>query len=252
MQARPRWLLVDQPDPQGARIAREALVVSLLISGTYLVLGFKWFFLLAFGHVLDAWGQAFWWPLYRYGVATVLFLALPWWWLRRHGLGTRSVGWGPGHVKRGLILTAIGALVILGIWPSVVADPAMHDIYPPERVFVDPAFGPFNPAGFVVMEVLYVVAYYIPYEFFFRGFMQFPLVDHGKVRVAWVVMLSTAITTAAHWDVPVMELVAALAVGLVYGLAALWCRSTWYGLINHVAVGLVTNIACLLVLQGII
>ena len=245
--------LSENPGRDGARLARQALLLSLAVTCVYLLVGFKWFFTMVFDGVLDQWSLAFWWPVYKYVVAFALFFLAPWLaWARPNEQPARSLGWQLGNVKRGAILTAIGAVVLVGIWFSVISDPAMVAAYPLERALVDPALGPLNLPGFVAMQGLYVVLYYVPYEYFFRGVMQFPLVRHGKVRTTWVILYSTALSTLVHWDVPLTELLAALAVGFIYGLAALKCDSIWYVLAHHVAVGLVTNVACVLVLQGII
>lgn len=232
-------------------LARKFFVSSLTLSLIYLILGFKWFYTFILGNALDEWMFLFTWPIYKYLVAFVLFFLVPWYLWRVKWKGTlKELGWQWGNKKHGLILMAIGAVILVGIGFSVLVDPSMKDTYPIERVFVDPTYGSFNFAGFIAMELMYVVLYYIPYEFFFRGFMQFPLAREGKVKTAWVIIYQVAITTAIHWDVPTTELIAAFAFGIIIGILALKLDSIFYGLIFHVGVGLVTNIVCLVLLQG--
>ncbi|MFX0102770.1 MAG: CPBP family intramembrane glutamic endopeptidase, partial [Candidatus Hodarchaeota archaeon] len=111
-------------------------------------------------------------------------------------------------------------------------------------------YGSFNLAGFLAIELMYVILYYVPYEFFFRGFMQFPLVRRGKVKTAWVITYQVIITTAIHWDVPTSELLGAVVLGIIVGILVLRIDSIHYGLIFHIGIGMITNITCLFLLQG--
>ncbi|MHA1700609.1 MAG: CPBP family glutamic-type intramembrane protease [Promethearchaeota archaeon] len=240
-------------EPGAFNLAKNVLAISLIIYAIYMVVGFRWFYRLVFLSLLTEWQYYFLWPIYKYVITFALLLLLPLsFWRYKWGRPVREIGWQWGFKKRGLILTIIGALALVGIAFSTAADRTFSKVYPWERVFVDPGFGQLNIAGYILMEVFYVIAYYIPYEFFFRGFCQFPLVVQGKVRTTWVVLYTTAITTILHWDTPVTEFYAALAVGFIYGLATLKCDSLYYGLINHACVGLITNFICVLVLQSII
>lgn len=233
-------------------LSAKVLLVSLGLSGLYLIIGYKWFYSFIFGSILDSWAFTFVWPIYRYMIVFALLFLIPWYiWRKIWKQKLRSIGWQWGNRKWGLILSIIGAFAIIGIGFSTAADPSFAMVYPYERVFVDPAYGQFNVWGFLVFEAMYVVLYYIPYEFFFRGFLQFPNPDKNRSKIL-TVLLSTTITTIIHWDAPNTELFAALAVGFVYGFVALGTKSIFYGLINHIAVGLTTNIVCVLILQGVI
>ncbi len=245
-------LFSAQASPEGLALARKAFLLSASLTGIYLLVGFKWFFSACFGAALDPWQLAFAWPIYRYCVVFCLLFLVPWYLsTRRWGLKVGDLGWRWGKVKLGIILTAIGAGVAIASGFVAAGDATMFAFYPMERVFVDPVYGQFNLGGFIAMEALYVVIYYVPYELFFRGFSMIPLVEAGKLRTTWAVLYTTAITTAVHWDVPTTELVSALAVGFVFGLAVLKTSSIRYVLIVHVATGIFTNIMCMLVLQGL-
>ncbi len=246
-------LFSTQARPEGLALARKVFLLSAALTGVYLIIGFKWFFSACFGARLTAWQFAFTWPIYRYCIVACLLFLVPWYVsTKRWGLKVSDLGWRWGNVRLGSILTAIGLGIAVAAGFVSAGDPTMVAFYPWERVFVDPAYGEFNIGGFIVMEAMYVVLYYIPYEFFFRGFSMIPLVDNGKLRGTWAILYTTAITTAVHWDVPATELVSAFAVGFIFGLAVLKCNSLRYALIVHVAVGLMTNIMCMLVLQGIL
>jgi hypothetical protein len=240
-------------ESENLAVSKKTFILSLIVTGIYMIIGFKWFYTLLFGATLTEWQFSFGWPLYRFSLATCLFFLLPWYLVcKKWNMPINTIGVQRGNVKLGLILTAIGAVVTIGVGFSVAGDPTFKEFYPMERVFVDPAkFGAFNVAGFVIMETLYFFLYYIPYEFFFRGVSQFPLLDMGKVRTTWIVLYTTAITTAVHYTgTPITELVSAFAVGFIFGLATIKCRSIWYVLVVHAAIGIVTDFVCLFLLQG--
>ena len=233
-------------------LAKKVFLLSLLLTGIYMLVGFKWFYSLLFGAALTEWQYYFAWPIYRFSLATCLFFIVPWYvGCKKWGIKIKELGWQWGNVKLGLILIVIGTAAIIGVGFSVASDPTFPKFYPMERVFVDPKFGAFNVTGYIIMEALYVIMYYIPFEFFFRGFSQFPLLNNGKVRTTWILLYTTAISTAVHYtDVPLMEMLSALAVGIVFGLATIKTRSIRYVLIVHAAIGIVTDFICLLVLQN--
>ncbi|NMC05680.1 MAG: CPBP family intramembrane metalloprotease [Candidatus Lokiarchaeota archaeon] len=237
--------------PEGRALARRMLLLSLCITGLYLMVGFKWFFSACFGGMLTPWQFALAWPIYRYCVVACLLWLVPWYIsTRKWRLKASDLGWRKGNARLGYILTAIGLAISVPAGIIAAGDPSMVSFYPWERVFVDPAYGELNLGGFVAMEAMYVVLYYVPYEFFFRGVSMLPLVERGSWRGTWIVLYTTAITTVVHWDVPATELVSAFAVGFIFGIAAMKCGSFRYVLIVHAAIGVMTNITCMLALQG--
>nr|MDO8084743.1 CPBP family intramembrane metalloprotease [Candidatus Sigynarchaeum springense] len=247
-------LFSSQAAPEDLALARKVFLSSVLLTCVYLLVGFKWFFTACFGTALTSWQLAFAWPVYRYSLVFCLLFLVPWYLsTKRWGLKFVDLGWRWGKVKLGVILLLIGLGVAVASGFVAAGDATMVAFYPMERVFVDPAYGAvtLNIGGFIVMEAMYVFLYYIPYEFFFRGFSMIPLVEKGKLRTTWAVLYTTAITTAVHWDVPTTELVSALVVGFIFGLVVLKTSSIRYVLIAHVATGLMTNIMCMLVLQGL-
>ncbi|MEX2716270.1 MAG: CPBP family intramembrane glutamic endopeptidase [Candidatus Sigynarchaeum springense] len=247
-------LFSSQAAPEDLALARKVFLLSLLLTCIYLLVGFKWFFIACFGATLDAWQIALAWPVYRYCLVFCLLFLVPWYLsTRRWGLKVSELGWRWGNVKLGIILLVIGLGVAIASGFVAAGDPTMVAFYPMERVFVDPnapGYAGFNIGGVIVIEAMYVVLYYIPYELFFRGISMIPLVEKGKVRTSWAVLYTTAITTAVHWDVPTTELVSALVVGIIFGIVVLKTSSIRYVLIAHVATGIMTNIMCMLVLQG--
>lgn len=246
-------LLSTQATPEGIALARRVFLLSVLLTCVYLLVGFKWFFTACFGAALTAWQLAFGWPIYRYCVAACLLFFVPRYVsTKRWGLKVGDLGWRRGNARLGYLLTAIGLAIAAPAGFVAAGDASMVAFYPLERAFVDPAYGELNVGGFIVMTIMYVIIYYIPYEFFFRGFSMIPLVEQGKIRGTWVVLYTLAITMAVHWDVPITELAGVFAVGFIFGIPTIKLQSFRYVLIIHAAIGVMTNIACVLALQGIL
>jgi membrane protease YdiL (CAAX protease family) len=108
----------------------------------------------------------------------------------------------------------------------------------------------------------YFFLYYVPWEFFFRGFLLFPFAlaaeralkpDADRVQRATVlaaaVLFQTIPSTMLHFGHPVSELFSAVAGGIVFGILAWKTRSIVPGLLLHAAMGLGTD--GLIVLKGV-
>ncbi len=103
---------------------------------------------------------------------------------------------------------------------------------------------------FVFYELLYVLFYYIPYEFFFRGVLQSGL---SKIWNKWQsIIFVTLLTTALHITKPVSEIVAAAFAGLFIGYIAEKTGSWYYGFIIHIIVGILTDVFCGLNFLGVL
>ncbi len=86
--------------------------------------------------------------------------------------------------------------------------------------------------------------YYIGWEFFFRGFMQFSLV--GRIAPFYIVMMQTLPSTIVHIGKPEGETLSAIIAGLVFGAVALRTKSILYPLLVHWYVGALTELFCYL------
>jgi membrane protease YdiL (CAAX protease family) len=80
-------------------------------------------------------------------------------------------------------------------------------------------------------------AYFIGWEFMFRGFMLFGLFPRLGFHAVWVQMIPFAIM---HFGKAEIETLAAVAAGIILGYLALRTRSFWYGWLLHALVA-VTN-----------
>jgi membrane protease YdiL (CAAX protease family) len=86
--------------------------------------------------------------------------------------------------------------------------------------------------------------YYVGWEFFFRGFMQFALV--GRLAPFYIIMIQTLPSTIIHIGKPEGETMAAIAGGLIFGAVALRTRSILYPLLVHWYLGALTELFCFL------
>jgi hypothetical protein len=109
----------------------------------------------------------------------------------------------------------------------------------------------------------YFFLYYVPWEFFFRGFLLFPFalaaerafaIGAAKIKkeetrldsvaaasgtvLAALVLFQTIPSTLLHFGHPLSELAGAVAAGMIFGLLAWQTRSFVPGLILHAGLGL--------------
>lgn len=103
---------------------------------------------------------------------------------------------------------------------------------------------------FIFYELLYVVFYYIPYEFFFRGVLQLGL---SKTWKKWQsILFVTALTTLLHLTKPISEIVGALFAGILFGIIAEKTESWYYVFLAHITVGILTDTFCGMRFLGVI
>jgi membrane protease YdiL (CAAX protease family) len=103
----------------------------------------------------------------------------------------------------------------------------------------------------------YFFLYYVPWEFFFRGFLLFPFLIAAErafaiakaardpafgMVLAAVVFFQTMPSTLGHLGHPLPELVAAVTAGLFFGVLAWKTRSIIPGLLLHAAMGFGTDL----------
>jgi membrane protease YdiL (CAAX protease family) len=116
-------------------------------------------------------------------------------------------------------------------------------------------------APFIGHYAAYFFLYYVPWEFFFRGFLLFPFLAAAEsalgpesaeddetrkaarsVLLAAVVLFQTIPSTMIHFGHPLSELASAVAAGLIFGVLAWKTRSIVPGLFLHAAMGLGTDL----------
>lgn len=95
-----------------------------------------------------------------------------------------------------------------------------------------------SPAMFGLHALSYVL-FYLGWEFYFRGFMQFGLAGSlGKVNAVLVQVMASVLV---HIGKPTIEIYAAIAAGILWGVLAFRTRSLLSGLVQHYLLGLAVD-----------
>ncbi|NHJ46621.1 MAG: CPBP family intramembrane metalloprotease [Asgard group archaeon] len=103
---------------------------------------------------------------------------------------------------------------------------------------------------FVLYELAYIIFYYIPYEFYFRGILQLGL---SKTWKKWQsILFVTILTTALHATKPWTEIIASLVAGVIFGIIAEKTDSWLYVFIMHILAGVATDTFCALGYVGVL
>jgi membrane protease YdiL (CAAX protease family) len=89
-------------------------------------------------------------------------------------------------------------------------------------------------------EAAYVLFYYSAWEFFFRGFLLFPLAERFGGMNA--VLIQTISSCLVHIGKPEAETFGSIFAGIIFGALALRTRSFWYGFVLHAAIGVLTDL----------
>jgi membrane protease YdiL (CAAX protease family) len=140
-----------------------------------------------------------------------------------------------GRWKLGLALAA--AAVPLALAGALVGgrDKGLSEFYP---------FAPSACRGgkrLVLYETAYLILYYLPWEFVFRGLLFFPLA--GAVGLLPALAIQTMLSTLYHIGHPDTEIAASLAAGFLFGLIAYHTQSVLYTTAIHAMFGIATDLA---------
>ena len=156
----------------------------------------------------------------------------------RVGMYPSTLGLQIGEWKRGLAIFAFTTPIIVVSTILGANDPQLRAMYP----FSKKALG--GPVRFVLYESAYVLFYYLPWEFAFRGVVLFGLLAFLPVTiqgVAVAVMVQTFLSTIYHIGHPHSEVLGAFILGLISGAAAVVTGSIFYGLVFHAVVGVLND-----------
>ncbi|MHA1674986.1 MAG: CPBP family intramembrane glutamic endopeptidase [Promethearchaeota archaeon] len=103
---------------------------------------------------------------------------------------------------------------------------------------------------FIFYELCYILLYYVPYEFYFRGVLHFGLSKSWKL---WqTILYVTFLTTLLHITKPITEIIGAAIAGILFGLIAHKTKSWFWVFFLHIIIGVSTDIFCGLRFLGII
>ena len=142
-------------------------------------------------------------------------------------------GFGLGDKNSGFkFLLLIPILIIPLMWISAQL-PDVKTEYPLAKVLFQ------QPNLFWRYELMYILFYYVAWEFYFRGFMLFGLAKSLGPGVA--ILIQTLASCLIHLGKPEGETLGAVLVGIVFGIIAWRTKSFWYGFLLHIAIGLFTD-----------
>lgn len=202
------------------------------------------FFQWLFGSVIDPYWIDFWQYIWQFFMAFLLYLIVPMLIIKYYFKEPqREYGFQWGEKKFNLIWTVIGIALVPVFF--LFSDPEIAQEYPLTKIvnLTDMLW------LFIIFNLIYFV-YYIGFEFIYRAYLQFGLEsgeDLGKKGIIIIISISTVITTLFHIGKPTIEIIAAAAIGPLFGYLTLKGRSfIWPVLIFHYLLGIVNNIVPLL------
>jgi membrane protease YdiL (CAAX protease family) len=170
--------------------------------------------------------------------AVLLLGLLPLLLARPMGLDPKRLGLRLGDLAAGRQALALGLLIVVPVGYLAAGHPSIRLAYPWPGDWA----GASAPA-FAAWAASYSL-YYLSYEFFYRGFLLHGLEPVlGRFGSLW---LQTVASTLLHLGKPLVETVAALPAGLIFGLVALRTRSLLYVVAIHLALGLATDLFSLM------
>jgi membrane protease YdiL (CAAX protease family) len=141
-----------------------------------------------------------------------------------------SLGWTVGRSRRGILLMVIAIPIAIASAYVASKDPVMRQQYPLSKQACS------SLKKFVLYEMAYLVLYYLPWEFVFRGLLFFSLLSSSGLLMSLAVQ--TIVSTLYHIGHPDSEIFAALGSGFIFGLIAYSTGSFLYTLFIHALVGI--------------
>jgi membrane protease YdiL (CAAX protease family) len=149
--------------------------------------------------------------------------------------GPRSLGLGLGRLPRHL---PVYGLLLLGVLPLVYLSSLR-----PAFLWTYPFNGRVGEAlrFLLLWEALYLLQFF-GLEYFFRGFLLFPLEEELGTTAVLVMCVPYAMI---HFQKPFLEANAAVFAGLILGVMALRSRSVWGGVVLHGTVAVTMDLLAL-------
>jgi membrane protease YdiL (CAAX protease family) len=171
--------------------------------------------------------------VYEYLAAFVLLFVIPALVVRgvfRQSL--RDYGLHTGDARYGLRIVALAVPLVLLTAYVAAGDVAIQAEYPLAKGAMH------QPGWFLTVELFYL-AYYVGWEFFFRGFVLFGL--EVRYGAALAILVQTIPSALVHIGKPGSEAFAAILGGLLLGYLAIRTRSILYPFLLHAALGISTD-----------
>ncbi|MHA1270526.1 MAG: CPBP family intramembrane glutamic endopeptidase [Candidatus Helarchaeota archaeon] len=183
----------------------------------------------------------FWQYIFQFVLSLILFFIVPVIIIKYYFKeDLKEYGIQKGKIKFNLIFTIVGAC-LLPLFLFISNNPELLNEYPLTKLVLG------DMGLFITFNLVYIL-YYIGYEFIFRAYLQFGLEKNKtKKEILVILTIQTLITTLFHIGKPLTELIAAAAVGPIFGYLTLKGRSfIWPVLVFHIGIGIIGNIAPLI------
>ena len=144
-----------------------------------------------------------------------------------------------GNGKLGLKIIGISTLIIPLLALSTVLDTDMSQTYP----LID--FNTYSAWWQIGLYYISYLAYYIGWEYMFRGFALHGTKD--KSSIVGAILLTTLISALIHTSIgnfgkPLIETLSAIPAGIIFGYISYKTDSIYYSLYAHTLVGFLTDI----------
>ncbi|MBS3966643.1 MAG: CPBP family intramembrane metalloprotease [Truepera sp.] len=155
----------------------------------------------------------------------------------------REFGLGLGDVRFGAGATALLALLVV---PGLALGARLPEI---QATYPWPGAWAGASVTNLLLWVLLYAAYYVAYEFFFRGFMLHTLKPLWGVKAA--VWLQAVASALIHLGKPLPEMLLAIPFGFIFAVLAIRSRSLLWPILLHLIIGL-SNDLFSLYFQGLL
>ena len=170
-----------------------------------------------------------WQYIYQFGMIVLLFWLTPFlitkYYLR---IKFSELGLGFPYNKQALMICAVAYSAVIASTYFSSQDPLISSEYPLSKLIGT------SWMVFIAYQSAYLF-YFIAYEIFYRGYLQFGLKGENSEakEIVIIILIQTVLTTLFHTGKPTPEIISAAAFGPVFGYVAFRYNSIWYGMIIH-------------------
>lgn len=150
----------------------------------------------------------------------------------------KGLGFQFGDHKLGGMIILIGIPITVVLTYLSTRDPALKKQYPFSKKACQ------DPKRFILYEISYLIFYYIPWEFTFRGVILFTLIGlmgENSTGIIVAILIQSIIATVYHMGHPHIEILGALLGSVIFGLIAYFTHSILYTIFLHALVGIMND-----------
>lgn len=210
------------------------LVSAPLLLSIYYYFGYDHNFVKLFPNMSSSPELDYYAHIYQFVVFFILMLVLPLLYqifVIKEPLS--NIGLSLGDKKFGMKLLLIIPIAIPVIYFAVMGDDVRTE-YPLAKILHS------RHDLILSYELSYILFYYVAWEFFFRGFLQFNL--EKKFGSMNAILIQTISSCLIHLGKPAGETIGAIFVGIAFGILAYRTRSIWYVFVLHILLGVLTDL----------